>query len=455
MPWFVASQDLAVWYCGHTHELGCRSDMLKLIYIMLFLLSRQLQAQALTVVGPSGETLAAIVDRTVVTLLEFRPGMVVRLRLAEQEKRITLRSPDPVGVRLGGRRFELRPLPADFPRYQFSGRSRLNLPIVFSASKHDDTVDSCHLLVLSGDGVIDFYRRLPYPCVDFRPHIVGGKLYYSYHHTKAGARGLGYVGTRTVLDAEFRPLETLAQELDHHEFLFLRPGHWVGIELKLGRLRSGMAYYDKRVREWKDGKLVFDWGVADFLRQFDSEAAAMIRLTDWNGELVADVLHLNSVQRVGDDGFLVGLGTNGVAFVERSSSKVRWVLGGLNDQFGLSHAQHPHFSHTPYFEPARQELVLFSNGRLFDGVTQVLSYRLDLKEKRLVKFEVLRSADELSSLLGSVQVIEGQLSLSFGLKSRGAYDFLEQAPTGEVSASFKFLSPQAVPYRIYRRPFGD
>lgn len=429
---------------------------MKLCFSVLFSLAfSQFAGAEVEVLDVAGHRVGSRVQGNTITLEEYRRGRPLRLRVDKAQTQFTLGAPDKaLSLSLGGREYLVRPLPQDFPRYAFTGRSSLQLPIVFSVSKHNDSAVTCHLFVLSGAGELEFYRRLPFPCVDFRPHSVNGKQYYSYHHTKTGVAGLGFVGVRSILDSEFRLLETHAAELDHHEFVLYDLRHWVGIEVKLGRLKSGMSFYDKRVREWHNGKLVFDWGVADFMRQFETEAAALIRMTEWNNELIADILHINAVQRLGDDGYLIGLGTNGVVYVDRASGKVKWVLGGLNDQFGLTHAQHPHFFHTPHFDPRRQELVLFSNGRLFDGVTQVLRYKIDPEKKQLERFEVLRNENELSTLLGSVQLLEGTLNVSFGIRIRGKHDFVELR-NGKQLASLTFLTPDAIAYRIYRAPMGQ
>lgn len=344
----------------------------------------------------------------------------------------------------------------DFPLFRFGGVSVLQAPIIFSASEHENPqTTSCHLLILNGRGEVQFHRRLPIHCTDFKPHAVDGKTLYSYQEVVYGVPDLGFFGKRVILDEQLRPIRQLDRDVAHHEFLYLAENHWVEIAVRLGRLPSGMSYFDKRVRELKDGVVVFDWGVADFLQQFSTQAAAQITLCDYRNEVVAEVLHLNSLQLVGTDGILIGLGSNGVAYVNRKRRQVEWVLGGINDQFGLTYDQHPHFHHTPQFDPATGTLVLLSN-LSFRSIgkrhqTRVLRYQLDVPNKKLRKFEVLREQGELASMLGSVQASGETLSIGFGTRKRGKYDFLEMHK-GVETAWLKFTNERLMTYRIYRRP---
>ena len=94
--------------------------------------------------------------------------------------------------------------PKDFPKYDVSGASRIDAPIILSLSPMDDSkTPVCHLMKLTGKLELSFYRRLPYFCIDFRPHFFNGKNYYSYQITLEGILDVGTNGKRVLLDDNF------------------------------------------------------------------------------------------------------------------------------------------------------------------------------------------------------------------------------------------------------------
>lgn len=363
-----------------------------------------------------------------------------------------------IQLMVAGKRFRIELLPASFPWYTFIGRSTLTKPIIFSTAPADANKDRhCDLLVVGPNGQLDFHRRMNFVCLDFRPHLVAGKQLYSFQVVTHGSL-MGTTGPRVLFDENFRFLLKTEIDYDLHEFLILGPMHWMGIEIALGRLPGGMSYLDRRIRERKDGKVVFDWGVSDFIKVTKSDAAPLGSIIEYKGETVADLIHMNSVTVLPNQKLLVGLGTNGLLVLDKISREIEWILGGYADQFSLPVMQHPFFQHTPTFSPKDQTLYLYSNYHPFLSTTnssRVLKYELDIAQRKVRAFHVLREKQELSSLMGSLQVDGETLSVGTGTRFFGQLDFLE-LNNGNVSASLKIDGePRFTVYRMYRQPFGD
>ena len=221
----------------------------------------------------------------------------------------------------------------------------------------------------------------------------------------------------------------------------------------MGRLKSGPAYFDKRIQEVENGKVVFDWGVSDYFKAVNSEATVLTRLASYKDEVVADIIHMNSFQKIDEERLIIGMGFNGVVCLNMKERKIEWILGGMHDQFGLTMKQHPHFHHTPRFDPRDNTLTIFLNvstsGHMKNSA-RIQRYKIDPIKKKLISLEVLRDKGEQAATLGSVQVIENTVSIGFGNRSKGDYDFLELYQGKEV-AWLRFKQPELKAYRIYRR----
>ncbi len=368
-------------------------------------------------------------------------------------KEIRLDRPRTYDLQESGKKIKVA-LPADFPWMKIKGKSVLNDPIIFSVSSlTNPKLMSCHLFVLSPHGKLQYYQRRPRYCSDFRPHVIDGKTYYSFVDVIEFVNYIGFIGNRVILDAAFREVKRIQIPLDSHEFLLFGLDHWIAYEFELGRLKNGQLYVDKRLRERKNGKLVFDWGVSDYLRQYGTEASLNMVLTKYQGENVLELHHLNSIQIVGDKLFL-GLGHEGVALLDRNSKKLEWVLGGINDSFRLPVQQMPMFNHSATFDERSKTVTLFSNrtwGTLGLPRARILRYHVDLDKKELRKFEILRDKNETAYFLGSLEIFSDILNIGFGTKDVAHQDFLEVDGARNETLSIAMEKDWSV-YRFYRGP---
>lgn len=348
-------------------------------------------------------------------------------------------------------------LPPNILELDFSGKSVIKKPIIFSVAKLENT--SCDLFVLNPDGSIYFYRKLDHLCYDFRVHEVSNKLFYSYLEATASNDATGAAGTRMVLDKNFSSYEEIKTIVDMHEFHYLGPKHWMAFISRLGRLGSGTSYLDKRIVEMKNGVEIFNWGVSDIMKQSGTEATALAVLFTLNdNEVISNVMHLNSIQLIGDEFLLIGLGANGVAYVNKKSKKIIWILGGASGHFKLLSNQHMALTHTPTYDPTTNSLLLFSNSGVssfeFKNPTRIVNYKLDTISRKIKEYEVIYTAKYISHAAGSVQKSGEVYSIGLGIQNERDNDFVE-VQTEKKTASFKMREKGLYIYRIYRQPFGQ
>ncbi len=348
--------------------------------------------------------------------------------------------------------WEIHLLP-DFPEYTVNGKSKLKKPWIFSIVPANE----CKLIVLDENAELSFYRKSNIVCLDFRPHKIDGKNYYSYLEAKTVTTSLGGFGYRYILNENFELVKKIERVIDSHEFLLFDLNHYVAIIAELNRTKSGRVYIDKRIREFKDDRLLFDWGVSDYLKQFDTEALPGTFMTELNNIPAIEMIHFNSIQVVDKESYIISMGENGVGYLNKKSKTIDWNLGGFSDQFSLKLNQFPHFQHTASWNSKSQQLTIYQNRScgpltLIECPSRVLKYNLDIASKSLKSFEVAYKLSGFCTLMGSVQVDEtGILSVGCGGKVYSKHDLIEVDQEKETF-SLVFKNRINSTYRVYREP---
>lgn len=379
--------------------------------------------------------------------ITLKPSSVNNLKLADAKLRLSYRFEGKVNEVV------VSLLPSDFPQMGFEGKSKLGLPLIFSAAKFSK---HCFLIVMSAKEDLIFFRRLNNQCHDFRQHNTKQGIYYSYHQTKSSHVGSGFIGPRVILNENFEIVKTLDFDFDHHEFSLLSLEHWIGIEIELDRLSNGVVYLNKRIREREKGKIVWDWGVSDFLQFNESEFVPNPLQSGNDFEIFYSLIHFNYFNLFDKNRMLVSLGNNGIVMLDKEEKKVLWKLGGSKDSFGLKIDQNPTFIHTPMFDDSTGSMYVFANENIEkQGISssKILKYVLDIKSRKLKSFDVIRQGKEYVIFMGSLQRYGKILSLGMGTKSTGRYDFLEITESGEELWKMSFQNGPWLVYRIYRSAY--
>ena len=349
-------------------------------------------------------------------------------------------------------------LPKNMPTLKIKGRSSTSEPFVFSLERLDVgskvlEAKSCHLFILSPEGKLNFYRRLAEQCTDFRPHLVSGKTYYSYAVIRESFGQVADVGTRIILNENFDEVKRI-EDLDVSDFELLGLEDWIGMNLSLEKSPAGHLFLNQSLKEIRDSKVVFQWSLLDYIRQFNTEMFPGSEILFYKGQRALKLLRLNSFQRIGTKGYLLNLADSGIGYFDLQSGKVDWMLGGFQDQFHVHDALISHAQNTVFFDPEKSELLLFSNRNTGDyqfPESRVLKYRIDIPQRLISGFTELSLKKFVSATMGSVQESKnGSFTIGFGSRDLGGIDMIEYLKE-ETKMSFSILSPEWRTRRIYRQ----
>ncbi len=343
---------------------------------------------------------------------------------------------------------QLQILPDDFPIYKVDGKSLLQDDLVFSLFplKGEKSSWVSFLLVLDHNGNVLFTRKLQGIAADFKRHKISNETFYSYLDVEQSFERVTMVGQRILLNSNFEIIKKLPEKQDLHEFLLQDLNSYIYFTYGLSRSVVGTYYIDQKIEQVRDGKKVFSFGIDDLILQkyYASNVLKMM----FQDQLAIHQYHLNSLQVVDDNRWLVSLGFDSVFMLNPKTKKIEWVFGGVNDQFGITNEMAMNLHHTPFFDSQDDTLTVFDNG-FTTRRSRVLSFHLDFKNKKIKKFVPLHDQGFFTLMMGGVEKKSDIYSISFGSKDIGSYDFIEQKEATKTMG-LSFTSPGYGIYRIYR-----
>lgn len=307
---------------------------------------------------------------------------------------------------------------------------------------------------------------------DFKKHVVGGKVYYSYHdqtgtYDDYGLQGYA-PGERVILDEDFNEVKRITFEkstvtgkghpLDGHDFLMIDLDHYI----LSGYIRdtvtnvpghpNGSSVVYSYLQEVKNGEVVWDWKSVDYPELYAltvtdaSETANDYANTTTK---VPDIIHFNSM-RLDEDGDLVCSfrHISSILRLDRTkkTGQIKWILSGKGDQFGLSEIQKTSSQH--YASLDGGGITAFDNGNR-NKSSRVVFYRLDKKNRRLKDFRSYALGGKFSYACGSAQRIRDELYvIGWGWATRDAecmtvYDFA----AGKALMTVTLGNPKNLTYR--------
>lgn len=290
--------------------------------------------------------------------------------------------------------------------------------------------------------------------------MIQGKVFYSYEKVFWDLKSSIVQGARTILNDKFEIIHLISREIDPHEFHLIDLDHYVVLEAPSNRLKSGITYSDRRIREYDHGQKIFDWGLSDFMEELGWPAVLGSYLQSTHSETVTELMHLNSFQLIDKNRMLVSLGSNGIVCLDRQTKKILWVFGGLSDEFGLTFDEQLPFIHTPSFNPSTKKITVFKNSsfdenrEVFTPAT-VVEYELDLEHKKVIHSKVIRNGGEITVIRGSVQVTGQQVySINYGTNDMTPQNTFVERQGDKDNMSIQIKDKNIEVYRIYRQPFG-
>ncbi len=353
----------------------------------------------------------------------------------------------------------------DIPRFTVQGETDLpgNIFLSFVYTKNIVMLDGKGNVVWSKhedlkDGVEAGYW-------DFKKHVIGDKVYYSYHDqdTQYDKFGLpGYApGQRVIMDSDFNEVKRISFEqsdivdkghpLDGHDFLLIDLDHYIMSGYIKDRVYNIPGYPDgsnviySYLQEVDHGNVVWDWRSVDYPELYSLTVTdATPTANDFANEQVdaPDYVHFNAM-RLNDAGDLVCSfrHLNTILCLDRTkdTDQIKWKLSGNADEFGLSADQRTSGQH--YVTVDGDTINAFDNHNITQQ-TRVVSYKVNMDTQELQEFHQYRIDGKFSAACGSAQRISGNtFALGWGDAMNDAvcfciYDFDQQKELMRVTLQF-------------------
>jgi hypothetical protein len=270
-------------------------------------------------------------------------------------------------------------------------------------------------------------------------------------------------GEFVVVDRNYRTIARLQGRggwvLTLHEFIIDGDRAFVTANRNVQRDLSeeGGAYngalIDSAVQEYElsTGRLIRTWSALEHI-----PPSASIELVPGNG-FPWDAYHVNSIQLVGDDKYVVSMRSTWAAYlVDRQSGEVEWTLGGRDSDFEFADDAKFEWQHDVKLRPDGT-VTLFDNhccqitaGDTFVPPTapsRALTLKLDERAKRVTLVDETKRDDNFHArYMGNAQHLEN--GNVFG--SSGSQPFIsEYDPSGELVLDGRLPDPDQT-YRALR-----
>ena len=291
--------------------------------------------------------------------------------------------------------------------------------------------------------------------------------YPEYNNVAMGGYSSGYY---KVLNSNYNVIDTVGisksdnlnigtEYAEQHEFIMIAPGHYISTAYIIrnpnsshckGTLTPGTRVLAAYLQEVKNGAVIWEWISTDYPEFYDGYVESNnYENVDYMHSI--DYFHLNSVFIDPSDNNIImsARNQNAIIKIDRSDGHIIWILGGVNDQFGLSEEQkfsRQHFA--TYVENGN--LLLFDNG--FDKeISRVVELTLDESEK-LVKDYTEYGLGIFGQYCGSVQKLsydQAIYCIGWGYKL-GSYALMSLVDfnNGQVLSELIGQSNELQSYRI-------
>lgn len=305
-----------------------------------------------------------------------------------------------------------------------------------------------YIYKVSTSGDVVFYKTLDFidnvpGGYDFKRTEVDGQVFYSYLNTIAPAdkpllAGVDYArACAVVLDQDYNEvdrIEVLKDEdgiiapLANCQFMILGEKHYL-ISAYVGKRvynfpdsvahsKLGARVVANIVQEIYDGQVLWEWDSTDYPELY---AMSEIGNDYYNAsQLWADYAHIDSIViDPSDNNYVIAFrNLNAVIKLDRETGQIIWILGGRNDQYGLSEDQ-------LFEEPYDVRLTDDGGVTIFDSGSQnttaitrqsrVLKFYLDENQKRVINVEQYQFENNYSENFGSVQELSaGHYMIGWG-----------------------------------------
>lgn len=306
-------------------------------------------------------------------------------------------------VRIGEQEYKIRTIHENYPRY-----------IVYSDHPKPGNIYMANnmlpLSILSSEGNLLYYRMGAYT---FFYKTYNSKQEIRYVALKLYStpllQGAGYgQGKILILDGDFNVIREITPyntqssgELynESHDFMYLDDDHYIfslytpkivyNIPEDIPQNPFGSQVVATHLQEVKDGKVVWEWFSTDFPQFYRSSLEG----NDYRNitEQWADYMHFNSMFLDPTDNNLVCSFRRQCAImkIDRTTGKIRWILGGKDDEFGLTTEQKMKFQHYAeiFHNNDESKTVTAYDNRTGEVYSRIVEYTIDEINKKLLSFK--------------------------------------------------------------------
>lgn len=330
----------------------------------------------------------------------------------------------------------VRSAPPDFPAYTTQVGGAVSPGSIYTTATSTGFTgqrDYAYNLILAGDGTPTYYRHFDHGVTNFHKITYDdGTVRYAFMEfmSEGESAKVSANGDVVLLDEAFREIRRLrllpygnhgVLPADSHDFLIFDDDHYV-LGSYQARTVDLVAYGGKQdsrvaaavVQEVKNGAVVWEWDSTNYPQFY----GASVEGNDYTNVArpLADYMHLNAWEYDASDRSYIISFRNIDALVKiapydvpaGTTIPIRWILGGLLDQFGLTAEQRFYRQHDPRVvnrEGSLLTISLFNNNNGHYGEHASSAMVLELNEASRTARLVDEYADEMhSTSQGSVQV---------------------------------------------------
>jgi Arylsulfotransferase (ASST) len=295
----------------------------------------------------------------------------------------------------------VRCLPGDFPTWTYERTSRPHQPYYLFGSLVAPGSAPAYVILVDDNGVpVWWLKDTSAPSVVDAKILSGGTIAWSRYFGGTFSTNPSSAYEIRRLDGSLvRQATTTGSATDSHDLQELPNGDLLLVtyvprdHVDISSLGgpSDATVVDGEIQEVDpQGNVVWSWNSADHIALSESQrwagliATSPVMLPD--GRTAYDIVHLNSIDPVGDDRVLVSLGyTDALYMVDRSTGDIIWKLGGTSRPESLDIVGDPY---------ASADFGLQHDGRVLpDGTVTVHDDGVNrMRPPRAVRYQIDESA---------------------------------------------------------------
>lgn len=318
-------------------------------------------------------------------------------------------------------------MPSTFGDFTTEGESQTEGD--YYLSTYDEDVN--YIFKLDNEGNLIFYKETDDNALDFRKQYnSSGEVRYTYlQYMENSFCGIGGInpGCVVVMDEDYNVIDELYYQtsdgedalVDPHGFIYIDDGHYIltsyedvvvedipeDLEAEDDSAYLAVLY----VQEVQDGEVLWEFCSQDY----ETFLYATTTVTwDESTEECYDYMHFNSMYIDNDDNLLISCrNINSIIKVSRETGDLIWILGGSEDEFGLTDDQLFSKQHSIIvIDDGSYMLFNNANDAVNEGTDEVSSIiKLKVDEETMTVTEYEKTDTEFySNYMGAIRELDSE-----------------------------------------------